>query len=336
MVSKASLEQIGDSSKTPVGILTGPTATGKSGLGVELALNFGNIEIINADSLLVYRGMDIGTAKPTEKERQSILHHLVDIRDPNDPFTAGEFKRAADHAIEEIHSKGKRALIVGGTGFYLKSLLFGLWDAPPADPEIRKLLDQKTNDELYLDLIKSDEASALKIGKSDRYRLIRSLEIIALTGKSPTELQANQNKTPDPRFSLWILDRSNPELYERIHQRTSQMIEEGLIDEFQKVENQFPTSRALHSIGYVQVASYLRGQAPDGRKIRPGLPGLKDEIELATRQLVKQQRTWFRNLSPQVPQGQWFQLDEDRLKLEIAFKTLYDKPSLKKEEAGHE
>jgi tRNA dimethylallyltransferase len=312
-----------------VGILTGPTATGKTSLALELAQKYQQIEIINADSMLVYRGMDIGTAKPTSLELKAIPHHLIDICEPNEPFTAGEFLRAAQSAIDSIHGRGRRALIVGGTGFYLKALLFGTWEAPAADSKIREKLSAFSNESLHQALDKADPKSALRIGPSDRYRLIRALELCELTGKTPTQLQESMPKEPDPRFRLWIMDRPKEELDQRIQQRTQQMIQQGLIQEFEKIQARFPESRALSAVGYAQVSHYLTGQTPPGRKIKPGLDGLADEIALATRQLVKNQRTWFRNQSVQVPYSQWYHLDKDRSQLEEAFKSVYE------QEQGH-
>ncbi len=327
MVSEKSLSdstQMIQTLKTPtIGILTGPTATGKSSLALELATHHRNIEIINADSLLVYRGMNIGTAKPTPQELAQVPHHLIDIRDPNESFTAGEFCRAAEAAIQAIQNKGKRVLIVGGTGFYLKSLLFGLWDAPAADLNFRKELDEKTNPQLFRELEQRDPPSALRIGQSDRYRLVRALEIIHLTGRSPTELQSHVKKEADPRFKLWIIDRSTSELTQRIEQRTQAMLHQGLIEEFKSLQLQFPGSRSLESIGYKQVAHYLAARQPPGRKVKSGLEGLSDEIQLATRQLVKSQRTWFRNQSLHVSSSIWFNLDSECSKLEEAFKSMY-------------
>jgi tRNA dimethylallyltransferase len=306
-----------------IGILTGPTATGKSTLALELAQRFGRIEIINADSLLVYRQMNIGTAKPSPEELKQVPHHLIDIRNPDEPFTAGEFFRAAEKAIEEIHQRGNRPLIVGGTGFYLKSLLFGLWEAPPADPSLRESLNQKTNPELLDQLTQIDPDSALRIGGNDRYRLIRALELHILTGKTPTELQSQVPQKADPRFRLWVIDRENSELHTRIHLRTQEMLKQGLINEFEGLQRLYPKSRALSAIGYAQVSQHLQGITPPGRKIRSGMDGLADEVELATRQLVKSQRTWFRSQSAQVSQSEWFSLDQDRARLEEAFKSVY-------------
>lgn len=306
-----------------VGILAGTTASGKSSLSLDLARKNPQIEIINADSMLVYRGMNIGTAKPTSSELKEVPHHLVDIRNPDEPFTAGEFMRAAMSAIEEIHQRGKRALIVGGTGFYLKALLFGLWSAPAADPELRAQLEKKSNPELFEELSQKSRESADKIGPTDRYRLIRAVEVLRLTGKSPQELQSVISPQANPLFTLWITDRPNTELYERIRTRTVSMIEQGWVEEVKDLLQRFPSSRALSAVGYSQVCDYLLGKPVPGRKVKPGIEGLSDEIQLATRQLVKSQRTWFRGQTKSVSQCKWFILESDQTLLEQEFNSVY-------------
>jgi tRNA dimethylallyltransferase len=225
----------------------------------------------------------------------------------------------AEKAIADIHSRGKRALIVGGTGFYLKALLFGLWQGAKADPKLRAELEKKTNPELYDALYAKDPESALRMGVNDRYRLIRAAELIALTGKTPSELQAEQPSEPDPRFELWITDRDNDELQDRISQRTRAMLKDGLIEEVKSLAAKYPKARALESVGYHEVIQYLNGISPPGRKVAPGEGGLVAEIELATRQLVKRQRTWFRSQ----PTAKWFILDRDRKALAQEFNRLY-------------
>jgi tRNA dimethylallyltransferase len=309
----------------PVGIITGPTATGKTALAIELALEHGNIEIINADSLLVYRDFNLGTAKPSLAERKNIPHHLIDIQDPETPFTAGDFVRAAKNAIEDIHARGKRALIVGGTGFYLKGLLFGIWSAPTADESFRKTLAAVSSTDLYNKLFHLDSKSAERIGPQDHYRLVRALEIIQFSGKTPTQLEEASEKNADPRFHLWILDRNSEELSQRIKLRSEKMLNQGLIMEVKQLMRQYPQARALDSVGYFQVKQYLSGVEPEGRQVRAGELGLVDEIELATRQLVKKQRTWFKNQSKQVKQSQLFILDKDLPFIREAFHNIYQK-----------
>lgn len=291
--------------KVPIGpkvaVLAGPTAAGKTALALEM-VRYGRshgveLEIINADSMQVYRTMDIGTAKPTRDELAVAPHHLIDIRDPSEPFTAGEFVREVQVAIADIHERGKRALLVGGTGFYLRALLWGIWDSPAADASIRARLDRLSLAELHATLLARDQASALRIGPADRYRLTRALELMELQGKTPSELEAEMSGEPDSRFELWVVERDPKELETRMRQRAHQMLEQGLIEEVRRIRETCPAARALGAVGYKEVCAYLDGTAPKGRKIAPGIEGLQSEIELATRQLVKKQRTWFKNLS---------------------------------------
>lgn len=303
------------------GILTGPTATGKTAIALELARRDPRIELINADSMLVYRGMDIGTAKPTSAERAEIPHQLIDVRDPDQPFTAGDFRRAVLTAIDTLEARGKRALIVGGTGFYLKALLYGLWDAPKSEPRLRAEIEGRSTEELLRELAERDPVSASRIGPSDRYRLVRAVEILRLSGKTPTELEAAAAPAPDPRFVLWIIDRDSAELADRIAIRTRAMLAAGLIDEVRGLHERYPGCRALDAVGYSETVAHLEGRTPAGRKIAPGLPGLVSEIELGTRQLIKRQRTWFRGQT----EGEWFTLDRDLQKLREAIAAVYAK-----------
>lgn len=299
-------------------ILTGPTAGGKTAFALELASRF-DLEIINADSLLVYRGFDIGTAKPTKEELARAPHHLMDIRDPEENYTAADFVRDVERLLREIHSRGKRALIVGGTPFYLKALTFGLWEAPATNAEFRKAVEQDPTPQLFEQLQSLDPDHATKIGPADRYRIIRALEILQFSGRKPSELEAEAKKRgADPRFPLWVMDRVPAELEARIHARTLAMLDQGLIDEARQLRDDHPTARALGSVGYAQVLDHLDGKTPPGRTPRPGLAGLTDEIELATRQLVKAQRTFLKGMA----HAQWFLFEQDRPKLEaLAQKT---------------
>ncbi len=299
-------------------ILTGPTAVGKSSLAIEIAEMLG-LEIINADSVCFYRHFNIGSAKPTPEELTRVKHHLIDVADPNETYHAGQFFRDCMAALEGIHSRGKRALIVGGSGFYLKALRYGLWEAPPTSIEFRNTLQDRSNPELHEKLSALDAEHAKKISVSDRYRLIRALEIIEISGKKPSELEASMDKVPNPAFSLWVVDREKTELQERMKARIEVMMESGLIEETEQLNQQFPESKVLSSVGYAQVMNYLNGVLPPGRKLRPGLAGLQDEIELAHRQLAKQQRTWFKNLKPE----QEFILDLEKNALKEKLILLY-------------
>jgi tRNA dimethylallyltransferase len=313
-----------------IGILTGPTASGKTQIALEWAEQMqGELEIINADSLQVYRSLNIGTAKPPSEILKKIPHHLIDILDPTETFTAGAFLRAVKQALFEIHTRGKRALIVGGTGFYLKALLYGIWDAKPDKPKQEndlKLQFQSTpNETLFSILSEKDPISAARIGVKDRYRLIRALEIISTTGKTPTQHQASHSPTPDPLFQVWIIDRDPYELSDRIRKRTQNMLREGIIEEYEKICARIPNSRALNAVGYAQIGNFLKGIPPSGRKINPGLEGLSEEIQLATRQLVKRQRTWFKSQLHPSKQIERIQLDHDKDLLEKKFKKIYRK-----------
>jgi tRNA dimethylallyltransferase len=301
-------------------ILSGPTASGKTGLAIALAQLFpGKIEIINADSLLFYRGMDIGTAKPTLEERAGIPHHLIDICNPDEPLSAGDFVRLVLPLLDRIHSEKKRAIIVGGSGFYLQAMLYGLWEAPPADPDLRKEMEQKTPMELFEALHALDPEAALRISAGDRYRLVRALEIHKLTGKTPSQLQAQERSDPDPRFELWVVDRKSEALEKAIEERSRKMLERGWIQETETLLAKYSGSRPLKAVGYRQIQDYLEGRRPPGRQIKAGLPGLLSEIELATRQLVKKQRTWFNSETHKKN----FLLPEDFAVIETEFKKLY-------------
>ncbi len=320
MVSEKSLNPVFKNTA----VLTGVTASGKTSLSLEFAKKHPEIEIINADSLLVYRGFDVGTAKPTPEELKICDHHLIDIRDPDQNFTAGDFVREVELKLTEIDARGKRALIVGGTGFYLKALLYGLWDSPKADASLREKIEKKSSIELYDELYKIDEEGALKIGRNDRYRLIRATETILQSGKTPSELEALQKQqAKKPYIHLLFLDRENEEIENRIHKRTMAMIDAGLVDEVKSLLEKYPNSRPLESVGYSEVVAYLKGQNPQGRKTKPGLAGLADEVSLATRQLVKRQRTWVKGQFGSRGDVEFFTLDQDAEKVLARLEEIY-------------
>ncbi len=302
------------SAHRPLVILSGPTASGKTALALDLARSRSDIEIINADSLLVYRGLNIGTAKPSREELSAAPHHLIDIRDPGESYTAADFARDAGELVHGIESRSRTPLIVGGTGFYLKALIFGVWEAPATSPEWREKLKDTPTPELHLKLVGHDSEFAYKIGPNDRYRIIRALEVIELGGITPSELEARAHK-PNPRVKLLWIDREDIDA--RIEKRTEQMLQAGLQAEYESLSARYPGARPLESVGYAQVAAFLRGESPEGRKVAPGIKGLKSEIDLATRQLVKSQRTWFRGQfeAKLGDQCQSFLLDRDREKL---------------------
>jgi len=301
-------------------ILTGPTAVGKSRLAIELAETL-DLEIINADSICFYREFDVGSAKPTDEERAQVPHHLIDVASPDETYHAARFYRDCLQVLDEIHSRGKQALIVGGSGFYLKALRMGLWEAPSTSPEFRATLEAEPTDVLFERLQQVDAIHAQKIGVNDRYRIVRALEIYELSGKKPSELEAEMPDTPDARFELWVVDRDKDELSRRIRDRIGTMLEQGWMDETKRLRERYPESKTLHAVGYQQILDFLDGIEPPGRNLRQGIDGLRDEIELAHRQLAKQQRTWFKNLKP----NESFVLDQDLPRIKEKLMKLHQK-----------
>ena len=306
-----------------IAILTGMTAAGKSEVALEFAAARGDIELINADSVQVFRRMDIGSAKPSAEEQARVRHHLLDIRNPDEPFSAGGFRRAVDECLTDIECRGKRALIVGGTGFYLKALLYGMWQAEEADPtereRFRDSLAETRSEDLLARIAEKDPVTAKRLPASDRYRLVRALEVMHFTGKTPTELEDSMPTEPDPRFTLLVLDRPKEELEQRIEKRTREMLRLGFLEEVQKLLRDFHTSRALQAVGYAQVVAHIEGRLPAGRKSALTEENLVAEISLATRQLCKRQRTWFRSEK----NAKMFELEKDRAALLTALAEIY-------------
>lgn len=288
-------------------ILTGPTAVGKSALAIEAAQTLG-LEIINADSVCFYQRFNIGSAKPTLDELNLVRHHLIDVAHPNEVYHAGKFLKDIQATLQDIHARHKRALIVGGSGFYLKALRLGLWEAPATSADFRASVENRDTQALFEELSGLDPTHASKVGSEDRYRLIRALEILHISGKKPSELQASMSGEPNPAYQLWLVDREKDELALRMRTRIVAMLDAGLVNETIALREAFPNSKTLHAVGYAQVLNFLEGVSPEGRKLKAGIPGLVDEIELAHRQLAKQQRTWFKSLKPE----ETFTLESDR------------------------
>lgn len=322
-----------------IAILTGPTAAGKSEVALRYCLRrleqkeaktqtqkpehfpLPPIEIVNADSLQLYREFDLGTAKPTREEQAQVPHHLIDHCDPQQIFTAADYFRDATAVLEEIHGRGAQALVVGGSGFYLRALIFGLWGLSPdteknpgesvplqARADLKDQFRFQSTPDLFEKLKSQDPRSAFKIGPNDRYRLQRALEVMQLTTQKPSDLErAAQARLPDPRFSIGVIDRPQEELEARIRVRAQKMIQDGLLEEVKTLRAKYPNSRPLGSVGYAQAVQYLDGVIPSGRKLQWSENTLIDEITLATRQLVKSQRTWNKSQFRNTP-SQTFQL----------------------------
>lgn len=273
-------------------IIAGPTASGKSSLGVELALSLGG-EILNADSMQVYRGMDVGTAKPTLEEQKGIPHHLLDVVDPDEDFSAATFRSMALALVREICSRGKICLVVGGTGLYIKALLGGLLRSPPADPRLRETLrlecDNHGSTRLYERLKLLDPESASRVHPNDKVRIIRSLEIIHLTNRRPSELSREHGFRDRALGALKLCLKINrEELYHRINRRSAAMLRAGLVGETESLLSKGYSSqlKPMKSIGYRHIVKYLEGTWSLAEATR--------NLQRDTRRYAKRQLTWFR------------------------------------------
>ena len=277
--------------KLPLVIINSPTATGKTELAVNLALEFGG-EIISADSLQVYRYLDIGTAKPLMEERKGIKHHLIDVVNPDEEFNAALFAEKARAIISELAGKGKPIFVVGGTGLYIRALLRGIIDTPDVDENIRnryrKLRDSHGKKYLYDLLLQRDAAAAAQINPNDSVRVIRALEVLEQTGESILVKQKRHSFANSPYKTYKIgIQVDKKELKQRIELRTEKMIAAGLLDEVKGVlamgysENLKP----LQSLGYKQVIGYLRDKYDS--------QSCMDLIKRDTWQYARRQMTWF-------------------------------------------
>jgi tRNA dimethylallyltransferase len=277
--------------KSRVLVICGPTASGKSDLALRLAHTLDG-EIINADSMQVYRGMDIGTAKPSAEQRAEIPHHLIDVADPDQSFSAADFAEAAEAAIRDIGSRGKRAIVVGGTGLYIRALLKGLVDSPAGTEETRQELQtearQRGNPAMLDELRQVDPELAECIHPNNMVRIIRALEVFRTTGIPLSRYQQEHGFSGQRYHSLQIGIRVERQLlYDRIDGRVNQMLEQGLLQEVQRLLNAgYGTeSKAMRAIGYKELIAHLDGEY-----------GLDEAIRLIkrdTRHYAKRQLTWF-------------------------------------------
>ncbi len=282
--------------------IVGSTASGKTAVSVELAKKIGG-EIVSADSRLIYRDFDIGTAKPTAEERCGIPHYMIDIIPPERLYSAGDYKKDASEAVEKIISKGRIPIVVGGTGFYVRSLLGGL-DIPdvPADENFRAEMDKFVEDygrqALYDKLAAIDKTTADKLHYNDNVRVTRALEIFHATGKTMSEI-SSMSKPPYEVFyaGLNALDRAY--LYDRANRRVDKMIESGLVDEVHRLVQKYGrTLPILKTLGYKEICEYF-----DGKISLEEAVGL---IKKHTRNYAKRQLTWFR-ANPEI---HWYYIDE--------------------------
>ena len=274
---------------TPL-FIAGPTASGKSALALALAEQFGG-EIITADSMQVYRGLDIGTAKPTAEERARVPHHLLDVCDLRENFDAAQFVRRAQPAVTEIQARGKLPIFCGGTGLYFKAFIAGLGEAPASDTALRTELEAQPLATLLAELETRDPATFAAIDKQNPRRVVRAIEVIRLTGKPFSAQRADwQPAAVDPALAAryFCLKREPADLHARINVRVDEMFQRGLVAEtkYLLAHGLADNRTALQAIGYRQVVEHLRGER--------SLTETVELVKIRTRQFAKRQFTWFR------------------------------------------
>lgn len=283
-------------------MLFGPTGVGKTELLLDLLP--GRFEIVNADSAQVYRRMDIGTAKPSKAIRDRIAHHLIDIRDPSEGFSVGDFVKLADRASREVWARGALPLISGGTAFYFRHFIHGLPQTPPSDPDIRNRLRQEAAERglpsLHAELASVDPVTASRLPAGDRYRILRGLEVFRLTGRPLSSFQVSPASREGYRFLTIGLDRPREELYRRIDERVDAMFAAGLVGEVEGLlsEGYRFEDPGMKAIGYREFAGYFAGAST--------IETTRGLIKLNTRHYAKRQLTFFRSL----PGVRWFQPGE--------------------------
>jgi len=283
------------SGRAPLVVIVGATGSGKSSLAVALAERVGG-EIVSADSMQVYRGLDVGTAKATAATRRRIPHFLVDLRDPDESFTAADYRNLARAAISDIRERGCVPIMVGGTGLYLRACLRGLFDGPGEDFALRRMLRREARRmdplSLHTRLRELDPASAACIHPNDLFRVVRALEVAAITGRPISTLREDSRRRHEPvpgPVLLFGLERSRGELYRRIDDRVEEMMARGLVDEVWRLLDRgySPGLKALRGIGYRHIIEYLSG--------RSTLAETVDRLKRDTRRYAKRQLTWFRH-----------------------------------------
>ena len=295
-------------------VISGPTGAGKSALALKLAENLRG-EIINADSLALYRGFDIGTAKPGSAELAAVPHHLIDVLDPDEDFDAASYLKLARPIVEELDARKIPPLAVGGTGFYLRALIQGIFAGPGRDGDFRLGLAREAaaGEDLHARLKSVDPETAARLAPADRVRIERALEVFHLSGKPISQWQKEHALSDRPfRVLAIVIDRPVEELDERLRRRTDQMLEAGLAAEVEALLERgwSPDLKPFGAIGYKETLEFLRGGL--------SFDETREKIFLATRRYAKRQRTWFRG---QMPEARWFHPDqvEDILQLAKVF-----------------
>lgn len=310
-------ERAGVEARPKVGFIAGPTGSGKSALGLDVAERLG-AEIVNADSRQLYRGMDIGTAKPSPEERRRIAHHLIDVRSPDEPVDVAAFVKMARDVIADIARRGRRILVVGGSGLYLRVLRGGIFSGPSASPELRRefqaLAAERGIGFLHDRLAEIDPAAASRIQRNDLYRITRALEVYRLTGVPISVHQQRHRFAATDYESLAVgIEVERKHLYEAIERRFDAMIDAGLVDEVRDLlaRGYNPDRPPLRTIGYREIAAAVRGEIE-----------IATAVEIAkreTRRLAKRQLTWFRR----EPDIIWIEAAEARERAAAVFEEFF-------------
>ncbi len=273
--------------KPKIVVICGPTASGKTALGIKVAQQ-ANGEIISSDSMQIYKDMDIGTAKPTPEERAQAVHHLVDFVSPDERYSVADFKKDATEKIEDVLSRGKLPIIVGGTGLYVNSLIYNIeYKEEITDIEYRNELEKVDLETLYKQAQEIDPEAAAKVSQNDRKRITRILEIYHTTGKTKTQMEAESRKEVKYDYKIFVLTPERDKLYERINLRVDLMMQAGLVDEVKQLlqkYKEFPT--AMQGLGYKEVKEYLDGDITEEEMV--------EKIKQESRHYAKRQLTWFR------------------------------------------
>ncbi|MCB2205355.1 tRNA (adenosine(37)-N6)-dimethylallyltransferase MiaA [bacterium] len=298
-------------------VITGPTASGKTAVSLHCAEMLG-AEIVSADSRQVYRGMDIGTAKPTEAEQARVAHHGIDICDIDDTYTAGRFFEDAHAWIKDIMRRGRRVLIVGGSGLYVRVLLQGLFEGPAADPELRARLEMRLEEEgkevLLRELAAVDPRMVEQIDAQNPVRIVRALEVCLLTGKPYSEIrEANMRRSPHRYFPV-ALRWERGALHERINARVDRMMADGLLEELRTLlaNGADPAWNALNTVGYKELSAYLTSLLPYDTAV--------EQIKTNTRRFARRQLTWFRR----EPGLRWYDMEAETDARECAERIIRD------------
>ena len=297
--------------------VAGPTASGKTALAVELALRLGG-EVISCDSMQIYRGMDIGTAKPTVEEMRGVPHHLLDVADPDEAFSVSRYVALADAAVQDIRSRGRLPIVAGGTGLYMDSLVLGRAFAPFPETGKRQALEREAEEggiePLLARLRAVDPAAAERLHPSDRKRIIRALEVYEETGRTITQHNEESKRLPPKYKALWLGLRFEPRalLYERIDRRVLQMMDQGLVREVEGLLRRgiSPKATAMQAIGYKEIAAALHGACTMDEAVAA--------IQQGSRRYAKRQLTWFRRN----PELHWLLQPAERTALEQALDQL--------------